>query len=215
MKNIFLILLTFLFFLSSKAQTEYRVGLGLFEMTNIPVGYPFPYPIGGFTTHQVANSLFLERHKNRITHRVSARYFNVAHSLKESDFRPDGDVAYKGNFERWAWDAGYTFLYSFGQQKRLSLGAGLSYLQDHQQSYSIGPEYTDFLNHSIAPSLSLEANFKVLQTWYINPSLSYTYSHSLKFQERANTPSTFTEKPDVAYITFFKLSIKKMILKKD
>jgi len=215
MKLITLLLLTSLFISSTYAQTEYRVGLGLLDITDISVVSQFSYPIGAFTTWQVANSLFLERQNKRITHRASARYFNTAHSLKNSDFRPDSDLEYKGDFSRWAWDAGYTFLYNLGPKKRLSFGAGVYYLQDHQKSYGYGPWYVDDLNQSVAASLGMEGNLKLMKTWYLNPSICLTTTKSIKYQNNAIIKLDTYRGNNRAYLTFFKLSLKKVIYIKE
>ena len=102
-----------------------------------------------------------------------------------------------------------------GQQKRLSLGAGLHYVQDHQKSFSNGPAYVDDLNQSIAASFSIEGNFKVLKSWYINPSIGLTYAKSFKYENNASTPLAQEFGRNVIYPTYLKLSLKKVIHTQD
>ena len=195
----------------AKGQVEYRVGLGLYEMTTV-----FVAPGSGFTHntvnyHQVLNSGFMERQKNRITHRITARYINNAHTLKNKDFRPYG----RDGFIRSEFDVGYSVLYSVGKHKRFSAGLGISYLQDKLESSVHKDEFIDFKNKSIAPSFIIEGNFQFLKTWYISPSIIGMYP--FYFRSENNSISTYTTFKWPKYFkqgTPIRLSIKKTIFTK-
>ena len=200
----------------AKGQVEYRVGLGLYEMTELSFQFGRSYPMGSFFTHQVANSYLLERQNNRITHRLTARYINFEHSLKNRDLRPDLGLDYNGEFKRTEWDVGYNFLYSFGKQKRLSTGLGLAYLEDHQISGISMNEYLDISNKAVVPTFLIEGNIKVAESWYISPSFQYMLPYYFKSSDSGNEIHSKVNLPkSTFYITYLKLSVKRNILSKD
>jgi hypothetical protein len=196
----------------AQGQVEYRVGLGLYEMTNVFVGPGGPFVHTTVNYHQVLNSAFVERQKNRITHRVTARYINQAHSLKNKSFRPYGLA---DGFLKSEFDIGYGFLYSVGKHKLFSAGIGLSYLQDKLQSSVNTIEFIDFKNKAIAPSFSIEANFKVHKTWYISPSIVGVYPIYFASSNKSISPFNSFEWPkQLEQWTPIRISIKKTLISK-
>ena len=199
----------------AQGQVEYRVGLGLYEMTNVFVGPGGPFVHTTVNYHQVLNSAFVERQKNRITHRVTARYINQAHSLKNKSFRPYGLADGRDGFLKSEFDIGYGFLYSLGRHKLFSAGIGLSYLQDKLESSVNTNEFIDFKNKAIAPSFSIEANFKVHKTWYISPSIVGMYPiYFASSNKSISTHNSFEWPKQLEQWTPIRISIKKTLISK-
>lgn len=201
---------------SSFCQTKYRVGLGLYERTWVGVSAGVGYPTGSITNLQVCNSYFVESQKGRVSHRLTGRYIDHDHNLKDSDFRPDVGGGYTGkefDFERSEWNVGYSFLYSWGTKMRFSTGIGVSYLQDKQKSYVNGIDYIDFTNQAIAPSVILEGNFRFLENWYASPSLQVMMPKYYKSVNKGvSAEYDYNWPTEQFYITPFRLSIKRTLL---
>ena len=202
----------------AKGQVEYRVGLGLYEMTDIyadaNLGHPHPFVY----SHQILSSGFLERQNKRITHRITARYIKLSHSLINSDYQPYKTWSEYGAFKQSEWDIGYNFLFSFGKHKRFSSGLGLSFYQDKLRSQIYKHEYYDFKNKAVAPSLILEANFKFLKSWYASPSLNIMVPIYYSSYNSANSTYIYNSEPSWFKSTTLispRISIKKTIFSRE
>jgi hypothetical protein len=193
-----------------KGQVEYRVGLGLYEMTEVYTGDGTGHPHPWVYSHQALSSMLLERQNKRITHRITARYVNLNHTLRNQGFQPY-PKSEKGEFKRSGFDFGYSYLFSYGKHKRFSTGVGVSYVQNKMQSPTFNNELVDLKSDALTASFTLEMNFKFLSSWYASPSIQFfvpIYSNSVN---RAPETSIHYNLETTLQITPIKISIKKTI----
>ena len=155
--------------ISLKAQTEYRLGLGLYDIAYMHVSLGDGPPVAFYTNHQILNSAFLEKQNERFSHRISFRYLQQEHSLRNKDFRAYGDSK---DYNRSAWEVGYTASYYFFKRKLLAVSLGVLYQQNKINSPFYLDTYVDFVNHSLVSNVGLEYNLPLIDKWYISPSLN-------------------------------------------
>lgn len=197
-----------------KGQVEYRVGLGLYEMTEVYTGDGTGHPHPWVYSHQALSSILLEIQNKRMTHRITARYVNLKHTLGNQGFQPY-PKSEKGEFKRSGFDFGYSYLFSYGKHKRFSTGVGVSYVQNKMQSPTINNELVDLKSDALSASLTLEMNFKFLKSWYVSPSTQFfvpIYSNSVN---RAPETSIHYNLRANLQTTPIRISIKKTIFSKD
>lgn len=203
--------MTAFFISATNAQTEYRVGLGLYEVTQgvysgVGLGHPHPF----YKSHQILSNCFFERQNDKITHRLTARYINHDHTLKNSEFRP---FEVKGRFKRTSWDIGYNFLYSIGKQKCFSFGLGIAYLQGRTKTPIDKYTKADLLNRAFAPNVIIESNIKLNKSWFISPSIQWM--NSFYFQNKNFAPEnpacTLQPRKIDLFLNPIRISIKKTI----
>ena len=199
------------------AQVEYRIGLGLYEITEIYSDGSLSHPHPWVNSHQILNNVLLEHQNKRSTHRLSARYINLNHSLKNKDWKPYTEWAEDGNFKRSGFDFGYEFLYSFGKKKRFYTGLGIAYKLDKMQSPMSKNTKVDLTSHSIAPSFILEGNIQLHNRWYISPSFRIMMAHNFSSSNsepqsenlKATWPTTILQITPIRFTlkrTFFTIS---------
>ena len=197
------------------SQVEYRAGLGLYEVTEVFTGLGYGHTHPFYKNHQAVNSCFVESENNRVTHRLTARYINLPHSLVNRGYELNSEWTEYGEYKLVSRSFGYNFLYNFGKQKRFSTGIGLSYNQGKVRSQILKEHYVDLVNKAVIPNLLFEGNIKVCGDWYIIPALQIRTEFN--FSSINNAPPsihTWHQYPSWRLEYPIRISLKKTITTK-